>query len=84
MDKEVFIYSVSNFYELKQNSWAGALQTLEAIEKAGLEDEFINYINELINDFSDGKGITETKLNDFIWFDTDQIEEALSVKLWND
>lgn len=78
MEKETIIYKVHNFYDLKQNSWSGALQTLDAIEEKGLEDEFINLVNEVI-----GEGMEETKLNDFIWFDTDYIEEYLGVKLWD-
>lgn len=78
MEKETIIYKVYDFYDLKQNSWSGALQTLDAIEEKGLEDEFIDLVNEVI-----GEGMDETKLNDFIWFDTDYIEEYLDVKLWD-
>lgn len=78
MEKETIIYEVHNFYDLKQNSWSGAIQTLDAIEEKGLENEFIDLVNEVIAD-----GLEETKLNDFIWFDTDYIEEYLGVKLWN-
>ena len=83
MNKEVFILSVNSFYELKQNSWAGALQTLEAIEEKGLQDQFVDLVNMIIESCEDQK-IEETRLNDFIWFDTDFIEEELNVKLWND
>ena len=82
MEKEIFIISVSNFYDLKSNSWAGALQTLESIEEKGLEDELIDHVNDLI-DLMGGK-IEETQLNDYLWFDTESIEEALDTKLWND
>ena len=55
MNKEVFILSVDSFYELKQNSWAGALQTLEAIEEKGLQDQFIDLLNMIIDSCEDQK-----------------------------
>ena len=58
------------------------MQTLEAIEEKGLEDDLINHINDLI-DLMGGK-IEEVQLNDYLWFDTESIEEALDCKLWND
>lgn len=81
MEKEIYITRVNNWYDLKAQSWNGALQTLEAIEEKGKEEEFIDLLNEIISCKEEQK-IEETKLNDFIWFDTDYIEECLSVKLW--
>ena len=56
---------------------------MEAIEEKGKQEEFIDLINEIISNEEDQK-IEETKLNDFIWFDTDYIEECLNCKLWED
>lgn len=36
MEKETYILGVNNWYDLKAQSWSGALQTLEAIEEKGL------------------------------------------------
>ena len=83
MKKEIYITRVNNWYDLKAQSWNGALQTLEAIEEKGKEEEFIDLLNNIISCEEDQK-IEETKLNDFIWFDTDYIEEVLDVKLWGD
>lgn len=83
MIKETYILEVNDFEELKQNCWSGAIQTLEAIEEKGLESEFIELLNDMIQNCFDGR-IEETKLNDFIWFDTDYIEEYLNVELWED
>lgn len=81
MERETIIYGVNNFYDLKANSWSGAIQTLEAIEEKGLQDEFLTILNDIISTYENG--IEETKLNDFIWFDTDYIEETLNTKLWD-
>lgn len=85
METETFVYGVCNFYDLKQNSWSGALQTLDAIEDKGLENEFISFLNDILEmNNNEGKAWTETQLNDFIWFDTDYIEECLGCKLWEE
>lgn len=83
MEKEIYITVVNNWNDLKDQSWSGALQTLEAIEEKGKEEEFMDLLNEIISCEEDQR-IEETKLNDFIWFDTEYIEEALGVKLWED
>ena len=82
MEKEVKILSVWSFAELYESSWSGAKQTLQAIEEKGKEQEFLDLINEIISTYENG--IDETTLNDFIWFDTDYIEESLDIKLWEE
>ena len=85
METETFVYGVSSFYALKDNSWSGAMQTLNAIEEKDLEDKFIEILNDiLVMNNEEGHPWTETQLNDFIWFDTDYIEECLDCKLWED
>lgn len=81
MEKEIIIYKVNNYYDLKSTSWSGALQTLERVEELGKEEEFLNLINAMLEDFN---GLEETQLNDFIWFDTEYIEEQLDCKLWDE
>ena len=53
-------YSKNDFYNLYDNSWSGALQTLDDIKNADLEEE-------------------ATTLNDYIWFERDEIYEALGL-----
>ena len=85
MEKETFIYGVSDWYALYQTCWSGALQTLDAIEEKGLEDTFISFLNDILEmNNAEGQPWTETQLNDFIWFDTDYIEECLNCKLWEE
>ena len=66
---------VSSFEELKENSWSGALQTLERIEHLDKCDEFMN----MLEVFFEGDTPTETELNDFIWFEDDTINEYLGI-----
>lgn len=78
MEKETRIFHVSDFYELKNNSWSGALDRLEIIEKEEKEQEFLNLINDLLSSYENG--MTDTQLNDFIWFDEDYYFDILEIK----
>lgn len=64
---------ISGFYELKENSWSGAISTLNRIEELNLEDEFMQVLEEVFVD----RTPTETEVNNFIWFETDLINELL-------
>ena len=56
-------------------AWAGAIETKKIILDAGLEEEFEMLIDELYPE-----GLTDTELNDILWFDPDWILEALGIK----
>ena len=56
-------------------AWAGAIDTKNLILDAGLEEEFEILIDELYPD-----GLTDTELNDILWFDSDWILENLGIK----
>lgn len=78
MDKEIRIYGVNNFQELKNNSWSGAIPRLDEIEDNGKEEEFLSLVNELIS--SSENGWTDTELNDFIWFDDEWYFQELGME----
>lgn len=66
---------VTDFSDLKNICWSGALQRLDEIEENNLEDEFMDYLEENFFDTEDNC-YTTTDLNDFIWFECDDwIEE---------
>ena len=56
-------------------AWSGAVDTKNLILDAGLEGEFEILIDELYPD-----GLTDTELNDILWFDSDWILENLGIK----
>jgi hypothetical protein len=56
------------------NAWSGAVETKNTILEKGLADEFDNLIDELYPD-----GLTETALNDILWFEEDWIFESLGI-----
>ena len=61
------------------NAWSGAVNTKNLIISLGLEEEFEMLINELYEE-----GLTDTQLNDLLWFESDWILENLGVEVEED
>ncbi len=68
-------YSKNDFYNLYDNSWSGARDTLDDIKNADKEEEFMDYLEGLFGD----EEVEDTTLNDYIWFERDEIYEALGL-----
>ena len=65
-------------YELDLNrfeAWSGAKDTLERIQREGKCSELENVLEELYPD-----GMTETELNDLLWFDSESVYEWLGIR----
>ena len=65
-------------YELDLNSfqaWSGAKDTLDRIQREGKCEELENVLEELYPD-----GMTETQLNDLLWFDSESVYEWLGIR----
>lgn len=62
--------SLSNF-----QPWSGATDTRQKILQENKDEEFEAYIEETHPD-----GITDTELNDFLWFEEEYIYEFLGIK----
>ena len=56
-------------------TWSGATETKNLILDKGLEEEFEELIEELYPN-----GLSDTELNDILWFDADWILENLGIK----
>lgn len=56
-------------------AWSGAVDTKERIIEEGKAKDFDYLIEELYPD-----GLTETQLNDILWFDDDWIFESLGIE----
>jgi hypothetical protein len=56
------------------NAWSGAVETKKAIIDADKAEEFEQLIEELYPD-----GLTDTTLNDLLWFDSEFIFESLGM-----
>lgn len=56
------------------DAWSGAVDTKERIIQEGKADEFDNLIEELYPD-----GLSETQLNNILWFEEDLLFETLGI-----
>lgn len=54
--------------------WSGAIDTIRTIRDLGKTNEFEDLLDELWPE-----GIDETALNDYLWFDAEQIYETLGI-----
>ena len=75
----MYVKREMGFNDLKNNSWSGAVNTLNKIEEEGKEDELMDYLESILEEVPD-----ETELNDYLWFDADQIFEDLGMNENND
>lgn len=65
-------------YELDLNrfeAWSGAKETLKRIQREGKCAELENVLEELYPD-----GMTETELNDLLWFEPETVYEWLGIR----
>ena len=65
-------------YELDLNSfeaWSGAKDTLDRIQREGKCEALENVLEELYPD-----GMTETELNDLLWFESETVYERLGIR----
>lgn len=62
--------SLENF-----EAWSGAVETLKRVKEAGKCDELESIIEELYPD-----GMSETELNDLLWFEPETIYEWLGIE----
>ena len=56
-------------------AWGGAVETKERIIKEGKEEEFEDLIEELCY-----KCPTATEINDYLWFDSEEIFNSLGIE----
>ena len=54
--------------------WSGAISTWNEIEEANKVDELEFLLEEIYPD-----GITDTQLNDILWFESDWVYESLGI-----
>ena len=64
-----------DFEDLRNICWCGAIDTLNTIEENGKEEELMNYLEEVFCD----EIPTETEVNDFLWFESETIFDALGI-----
>ena len=68
------IKEVNDFYQLKDELWSGALDTMQIIEDNDKQDELMTLLEDIFYEATD-----LTKINDYLWFDRDDILEQLDI-----
>lgn len=71
----MYIKKDFGFEELKDNSWSSAVDTLEDIEKADKEEELMELLEQVFFD----EIPTDTEVNDYLWFERDEIYSNLGL-----
>ena len=69
------ITEYGNYWDLKDHSWSGALDTLADIEKADKEEELMDFLEEVFAD----RTPTDTEVNDYLWFERASVYEAVGL-----
>ncbi len=64
-----------SFYKLKDRVWSGAVDTMQRIADEHKEEELISLLNEVFCEQQ--PDITE--INDYLWFESDDIYEYLGI-----
>lgn len=65
-----------DFYDLKDEVWEGAVDTLDRIENEGKQDELMEFLESYFMDIP-----TMTEVNDLLWFESDYIFESLGMEV---
>ena len=66
-----------NFNDLYENSWSGAIDTLDTIIKNDMENELMEHLEEIF----DINIPTATEVNDYLWFESNYIYESLGINV---
>ena len=74
----MYIKKDINFYDLQENCWSGALDTLKTIEAHNKEDDLMAHLEEIFETSFDNVP-TMTEVNDYLWFGDETIFEALGI-----
>ena len=71
----MYIKKEYDFNDLYNNSWSGAVSTLDNIREAEKEEELMQLLEDVFVDIP-----TETDVNDYLWFNEDEIFNMLGIE----
>lgn len=63
------------FYDLKEEVWSGAIDTIKTIAENDKEDELMQLLEEIFEEVP-----TITEVNDLLWFDSEWVFEQLGIE----
>lgn len=70
---------INDFNALYRNSWSGAIQTLDVVIDYHKENELMALLEDLFDERMTGEPVAETTINDYLWFEYDEIMECLGI-----
>lgn len=73
----IWIKDDFSFEDLKRQCWSGAIDTLRTIEEHKKEDLFMTILEDMYMEYIP----TLTEINDFLWFEDDDIFEMLEINV---
>ena len=73
----IWVKDEFTFEDLKRQCWSGAIDTLKTIEGNSKEDLFMAILEEMYSEHIP----TMTEVNDFLWFEDDEIFEMLEINV---
>ena len=62
------VVEINTFDNLLDNSWGQAIDTLKMIDRYGLQEEFMEHMEELFSDYCN-EPYTDTQINDYIAYE---------------
>lgn len=68
------IKETNDFYQLKDELWSGALDTMQIIEDNDKQNELMTLLEDIFYEATD-----LTKINDYLWFNREDILEQLDI-----
>lgn len=74
----MYIKNDMDFGDLMNNCWSGALDTLKKVEENDKQDELMQHLEEVFETYFD-KVPTMTEVNDYLWFEWENIFECLGI-----
>lgn len=74
----MYIKKDYDFYDLCNSCWSGAQDTLRIIRDYDKEEEFMEHLKEVFESYFNNVP-TMTEVNDYLWFDWENIFEALGI-----
>ena len=63
-----------DFYDILNNAWGQAVKVLKEIQKAGIQDELMTYLEDIFNE-----GVDIVELNDLLAYDWEWVYSQIGM-----
>ena len=63
-----------DFYDIRKSAWGQAVEVLDEIYKAGMQNELMTYLEDIFNE-----GVDRTELNDLLAYDWEWVYSQIGM-----